>query len=322
MAAAVAAGDLAVSAVTADKLASNLDAPDLPDPDLIIRTSGEQRLSNFLLWQAAYSELVFVPTYWPDFDRSTLGARSPNTIAASGGSAADRAHRIVMVADAEPTKWSGATLGTREFVLRVLSALVLAPLAVAVAYAGGWPFVVFWGLAARRCRVDLFVALADRRVVLMAGLAPLTPGRAWGTGASWPASSSPLWRDVRGCARLAHGCGLRQLAACGCHRAGARGIARGYDLAFGHRLLCGRGHRHRGFSADGRVKPAGRHRKPGRAQSRLMRQSVAIVSAQYGSGWVHQLVGRAVGRGAGCISLNLAQARLALIRPPHSVTAD
>ena len=72
MAAAVAAGDLAVSAVTADKLASYLDAPDLPDPDLIIRTSGEQRLSNFLLWQAAYSELVFVPTYWPDFDRATL----------------------------------------------------------------------------------------------------------------------------------------------------------------------------------------------------------------------------------------------------------
>ena len=72
MAAAVAAGDLMVSAVTADKLASYLDAPDLPDPDLIIRTSGEQRLSNFLLWQAAYSELVFVPTYWPDFDRATL----------------------------------------------------------------------------------------------------------------------------------------------------------------------------------------------------------------------------------------------------------
>src|SRR5437588_8746558 len=72
MAAAVAAGDLPVTAITAEKLANYLDAPDLPDPDLIIRTSGEQRLSNFLLWQAAYSELVFVPTYWPDFDRSTL----------------------------------------------------------------------------------------------------------------------------------------------------------------------------------------------------------------------------------------------------------
>jgi undecaprenyl diphosphate synthase len=68
----VAVGRLAIDAITADALAAHLDAPDLPDPDLIIRTSGEQRLSNFLLWQAAYSELVFVPVYWPDFDRATL----------------------------------------------------------------------------------------------------------------------------------------------------------------------------------------------------------------------------------------------------------
>jgi undecaprenyl diphosphate synthase len=68
----VAAGRLPASAITAERLAASLDAPDLPDPDLIIRTSGEQRLSNFLLWQAAYSELVFVPTYWPDFDRAVL----------------------------------------------------------------------------------------------------------------------------------------------------------------------------------------------------------------------------------------------------------
>jgi undecaprenyl diphosphate synthase len=68
----VAAGRLPASAITAERLAAALDAPDLPDPDLIIRTSGEQRLSNFLLWQAAYSELVFVPDLWPDFDRSAL----------------------------------------------------------------------------------------------------------------------------------------------------------------------------------------------------------------------------------------------------------
>ena len=72
LAAEVAAGRIPVADVTAEKLATYLDAPDLPDPDLIIRTSGEQRLSNFLLWQAAYSELVFVPVHWPDFDRAAL----------------------------------------------------------------------------------------------------------------------------------------------------------------------------------------------------------------------------------------------------------
>ena len=68
------AGRLEPGEVTMDTVAGFLDAPDLPDPDLIIRTSGEQRLSNFLLWQSAYSELVFVPTYWPDFDRAALEA--------------------------------------------------------------------------------------------------------------------------------------------------------------------------------------------------------------------------------------------------------
>jgi len=68
----VTAGKLKPEQVTADRLGQYLDAPDIPDPDLIIRTSGEQRLSNFLLWQAAYSELVFVPVYWPDFDRAAL----------------------------------------------------------------------------------------------------------------------------------------------------------------------------------------------------------------------------------------------------------
>jgi undecaprenyl diphosphate synthase len=68
----VAAGRVKPDAITADVFGRFLDAPDLPDPDLIIRTSGEMRLSNFLLWQAAYSELVFVPIYWPDFDRAAL----------------------------------------------------------------------------------------------------------------------------------------------------------------------------------------------------------------------------------------------------------
>jgi undecaprenyl diphosphate synthase len=72
IAAEVEQGRLSAADVTPEHLARHLDAPDIPDPDVIIRTSGEQRLSNFLLWQAAYSELVFVPINWPDFDRAAL----------------------------------------------------------------------------------------------------------------------------------------------------------------------------------------------------------------------------------------------------------
>jgi undecaprenyl diphosphate synthase len=55
-----------------ESLRSHLYAPDMPDPDLVIRTSGEFRMSNFLLWQSAYSELVFVDTLWPDFGEEHL----------------------------------------------------------------------------------------------------------------------------------------------------------------------------------------------------------------------------------------------------------
>jgi undecaprenyl diphosphate synthase len=70
----VALGRIKPSDITMGDVARALDAHEIPDPDLVIRTSGEQRLSNFLLWQLAYSELVFVPTYWPDFDRAALEA--------------------------------------------------------------------------------------------------------------------------------------------------------------------------------------------------------------------------------------------------------
>jgi undecaprenyl diphosphate synthase len=70
LAASVKAGEIEPAMLSEQHLAAQLDLPDLPDPDLIIRTSGEQRLSNFLLWQAAYSEFVFLPVLWPDFDRA------------------------------------------------------------------------------------------------------------------------------------------------------------------------------------------------------------------------------------------------------------
>ena len=66
------AGVDAADDVDEDALAARLYAPELPDPDLLIRTSGELRLSNFLLWQLAYAELVFVETLWPDFGEAEL----------------------------------------------------------------------------------------------------------------------------------------------------------------------------------------------------------------------------------------------------------
>jgi undecaprenyl diphosphate synthase len=72
IAALAAQGRLAVDAIDQDCFARHLFTVDLPDPDLLIRTSGEQRISNFLLWQCAYSELVFTKTLWPDFAKSDL----------------------------------------------------------------------------------------------------------------------------------------------------------------------------------------------------------------------------------------------------------
>lgn len=65
-------GRLRADEINEDFLADNLSFPDLPDPDLFIRTGGEHRLSNFLLWQAAYAELYFSDLLWPDFDGEAL----------------------------------------------------------------------------------------------------------------------------------------------------------------------------------------------------------------------------------------------------------
>jgi undecaprenyl diphosphate synthase len=65
-------GRLRGERITPDSISARLYHPDMPDPDLLIRTGGEMRISNFLLWQAAYTELWFTPVYWPDFNRENL----------------------------------------------------------------------------------------------------------------------------------------------------------------------------------------------------------------------------------------------------------
>ena len=69
LAEAVAAGSLDPAAIDETRFAAQLATAGMPDPDLVIRTSGEQRISNFLLWQSAYSELVFIDKLWPDFSK-------------------------------------------------------------------------------------------------------------------------------------------------------------------------------------------------------------------------------------------------------------
>src|ERR1700693_1714575 len=70
----VAAGRLQPSDITVDELSGALDTAGIPDPDLLVRTSGEMRLSNFLLWQSSYTEMYVTPKLWPDFTKKDLVA--------------------------------------------------------------------------------------------------------------------------------------------------------------------------------------------------------------------------------------------------------
>ncbi len=72
IAAEVKEGKVSPEEITQEMISSHLDTCELPDPDLLIRTSGEQRLSNYLLWQLAYTEFYFTPVLWPDFDQKEL----------------------------------------------------------------------------------------------------------------------------------------------------------------------------------------------------------------------------------------------------------
>lgn len=65
-------GELDIDSITEDTISDNLNTREYPDPDLLIRTGGEQRISNYLLWQIAYAELYFTPVYWPDFNNEEL----------------------------------------------------------------------------------------------------------------------------------------------------------------------------------------------------------------------------------------------------------
>ena len=99
----VANGELAAEEITEEKLTSSLQTAGLPQLDLLVRTSGEERLSNFLLWEAAYAELYFTETYWPAFGKPELyqALESFRNCRTSGASAVP-ANRSAAQADAAP----------------------------------------------------------------------------------------------------------------------------------------------------------------------------------------------------------------------------
>ena len=105
------------SAVSEKTVARYLDEPDLPDVDLFLRTSGEQRTSNFMLWQSAYAEMVFMDVLWPDVDRRTLWEAPRSTPAATAATAAPwtEPRRGPCLAGPGPAARSGpAVLGRRS----------------------------------------------------------------------------------------------------------------------------------------------------------------------------------------------------------------
>lgn len=105
LAEAVAAGAIKPADINEELFARHLDTAGIPDPDLIIRTSGEQRLSNFLMWQSAYSELVFLPMHWPDFNRNAFAAALAEYAARErrfGGVTAQRGNDRVLARVAKP----------------------------------------------------------------------------------------------------------------------------------------------------------------------------------------------------------------------------
>ena len=149
-------------AICEEDFAARLDTADIPDPDLIIRTSGEMRLSNFLLWQTAYAELVFMPILWPDFDDAAFVAALEHYGARERrfGAVVEFARGHVCFvspagmsanpddAGAPPTPGRGVFRIGPDLWPRVAAAVVMGLVALGVAWTGGIVFVAFWWIAA------------------------------------------------------------------------------------------------------------------------------------------------------------------------------
>ena len=163
---------------TEEDFRAHLYAPDMHDPDLIIRTSGEQRISNYLLWQGAYSEWVFRDELWPDFSRESLeqsleefAARSRRSEAGSDAAGAHRARprdSAARRARSRPKKPRRRS----DLFTRMLVAVPLAIATIIFNNLGGLPFALFMIAAGLICMHELYGLLTIWRPVAAGRVSP------------------------------------------------------------------------------------------------------------------------------------------------------
>ncbi len=121
----VASGEITAEEITEEKLTASLQTGGLPQLDLLVRTSGEERLSNFLLWEAAYAELYFTETFWPAFGKAELYRRSSRSAGASAGSVARASRSAARAERAGPCRTWRCGRCRRWCCCRVVGALIL-----------------------------------------------------------------------------------------------------------------------------------------------------------------------------------------------------
>ena len=197
----VRAGLVEPDQVDIDMIGAALDTRGIPDPDLVIRTSGEQRISNFLPWQAAYAEFVFIPDFWPDFDAAVFaaaidefcGANVASAVSVPGPAEAALAGRLGPACSpklgrppsSEPASSPPRCSPRRRFWS---------------SFQGGWLFALFWLRRRPCCRGRVDGGDAGRAARPDPGGYGRRPGASGGPGSPVQASFLPSCAVLAGCA--------------------------------------------------------------------------------------------------------------------------
>ena len=193
------ASGVAPEDVDENTFAAQLYAPAMPDPDLLIRTSGELRISNFLLWQLAYSELVFVDTLWPDFGASSRRVRAyarrrrRSAVGSSSRKPVRRDSSLCALDTLQPLPDRRNRDGMNNLASRVLVVLVGLPVVLGVVWLGGWWLCVLAGAVGLLALHEFYVMTRALRPIVIAGylgLALTLVRRRQAGSSGWPGACS------------------------------------------------------------------------------------------------------------------------------------